>query len=125
MSIDKSLTYYLSGPMSGYPEFNFPAFAAAAEWCSRHGVMVVNPALVVHHEPNGLGSAAFGDYLADDLAEALALGCRGIILLPGWPQSKGARVELGLALALSWPAYYLMSTGRTARSLVDMNRRLP
>jgi hypothetical protein len=32
--------------------------------------------------------------------------CSGIILLRGWPQSRGARLELSTAVALDWPVYY-------------------
>ena len=35
---------YLSGPMTGLPDLNFPAFHAAADKLRSQGVQVVNPA---------------------------------------------------------------------------------
>src|SRR5690606_41767260 len=36
--------WYLSGPMSGYPQYNFPAFAKAAETLRGFGYNLVSPA---------------------------------------------------------------------------------
>jgi len=37
-------TIYIAGPMSGLPEFNYPAFFAAAEQLTAAGYDVLNPA---------------------------------------------------------------------------------
>jgi hypothetical protein len=39
----------------------------------------------------------------------LLLQCDGLILLPGWPQSKGARLELDIACDLKMPVYFYNS----------------
>jgi hypothetical protein len=90
--IDTSLTYYLSGPMNGIPDNNFPAFERAT-WTLRHNrLTIISP-----HE--------LKVNLKNDLMIMLGK-CEGLILLRGWPQSVGAGVELNLALALKWPIFY-------------------
>lgn len=84
---------YISGPMTGYPDFNYPAFhAAAAYWRSR-GFDVVSPA-----ELNDTTDGRWEDYLRADLAALLR--CDAIAMLPGWEGSRGANLELHVARAL-------------------------
>lgn len=98
---NKDLTYYISGPMNGYPLNNIPAFEKAEELAIEAGVKVLSPHTVEHIE-----NARWTDFLSRDIIEMLQ-ACQGIILLHGWPQSKGAALELSTALALRWPVYYL------------------
>jgi len=91
---------YLSGPMTGYAEFNFPTFNAAAAALRAEGWSVVNPA------DHGLvDGAGWGDYLRHDIAKIA--GCESIALLPGWSKSKGAQLEVHIANALEMPIRYL------------------
>lgn len=84
---------YISGPMTGYPEFNFPAFAeATAHWRSC-GFDVVSPA-----EINPDTDGEWADYLRADLRALLS--CDVIAMLPGWEASRGANLELHVARAL-------------------------
>ncbi|WP_213761962.1 DUF4406 domain-containing protein [Caballeronia sp. dw_19] len=81
---------YLAGPMTGYPEFNFPAFAAESARLRTLGFEVVNPA--------ELNSGSDGDWLACMRVDIKALvDCDGVALLPGWEKSRGAPIEQGLA----------------------------
>lgn len=84
---------YLSGPMTGYPEFNFPAFRTEANRLRREGYRVVNPA--EHGQQLGL---SWADYLRKDIE--LLMKCDRIHLLPGWANSKGARLEHHIAIEL-------------------------
>lgn len=84
---------YLSGPMTGLPDFNFPAFNSAATVLRGEGLDVINPA--EHGVIDGWGWA---DYLRHDIS--LLATCDQIVLLPGWSQSKGARLELHIAQQL-------------------------
>jgi len=81
---------YLSGPISGLPELNRPAFHAEAVRLRALGYCVVNPADI-----NPELNKPWEECLRADLIEML--GCDAIALLPGWQQSKGAHLELHVA----------------------------
>ena len=83
-------TIYVSGPMTGMPDLNFPAFHTAARMLREQGHQVRNPAEV--GEQLGL---QWEDYMRKDLR--LLCDCDAIYLLPGWEKSKGAHLELHIA----------------------------
>lgn len=98
---------YLSGPMTGYAEYNFPAFHAAADVLrTRHHHEVVNPADNFDgetHHPRGA-------YLREDLRQLV--DCEAIVLLPGWRESRGACLELECAVECGMRVYqYDATTG--------------
>lgn len=109
---------YVSGPITGYPEHNVPAFTAAVDKLRKDGHAVVNPIEL---------SAAFGTLdeieqaflcwetrLPDgtflhaervrlreavmDADLAAVRSCDAIYLLRGWQRSRGAKKELAEAL---------------------------
>lgn len=85
--------FYIAGPMTSIPEWNFPAFNAAAAKLRAEGLDVVNPA------DHGLVEGAdWADYLRYDVSKLAA--CEGIALLPGWSKSKGAKLEFHIARVL-------------------------
>ncbi len=90
---------YLSGPMTGVPDHNFPAFRAAAEHFQQEGWEVVNPA----DNFGGRTDLPRGSYLRADVA--LLLQCDAIAMLPGWQASQGAKLEYLLARELGLPVY--------------------
>lgn len=116
---DRSKPYfYLAGPMSGHPQFNFPAFFKAAENLRTEGYNVVNPAEldeeIERHEAMKSPDGAHGSLdhvktwrqcLRRDVDIVLDDNCAGIILLEGWEQSKGARMETYNAAAVDVPLY--------------------
>lgn len=117
---------YLAGPMRGYPEFNFPAFHAAAAHLRSLGHEVFSPAEkdIERHGTdisagNATGSEAeatklHGFNLRVALGDDLAWICEhaeGIALLREWQGSKGAQAEYATALALGLPALFQMFTG--------------
>jgi hypothetical protein len=85
-----TLKAYISGPMTGRPELNFPAFHAAAAALRAQGFDVVNPA-----ELNTDPKAGWHACMRQDI-KALC-DCNLLVLLPGWEDSKGAHIELNLA----------------------------
>lgn len=108
---------YIAGPMTGKPAYNFPAFDAAAEKWRAAGWEVSNPADItraVWKEANGtdfnpeVDKCDYGDPLLRKMMAAdiaAVVDCDAIALLPGWGQSRGATVELLMALNHDKPAY--------------------
>lgn len=85
-------TVYLSGPMTGLPDYNFPSFASAAARYREAGHAVMNPAEVAAHLPAG---SKWEDYMRADIRALCE--CDTIVMLAGWENSKGAHLELHLA----------------------------
>lgn len=81
---------YISGPMTGLPDLNFPAFYAAASLLRERGAEVVNPA-----EVNPDAGMSWEQCMRADI-KALC-DCTALALLPGWERSKGAHLELHIA----------------------------
>lgn len=77
---------YLSGPMTGLPDLNFPAFNAESARLRGLGFDVVNPAEL---NPDG---ASWGECMRKDIVALM--GCGIVATLPGWEHSKGARLEV-------------------------------
>jgi hypothetical protein len=114
--MEPKVKIYLAGPMRGYPEFNFPAFHAAAAKLRAEGHFVFSPA-EKDNERHGTdiskGNLAGCEATAAkehgfNLREALGIDlgwicsdADAIALLPGWEASKGAKAELAAAEALS------------------------
>lgn len=88
---------YIAGPMTGLPEFNFPAFDKAQAELENKGLMVVNPAKLADHTDK-----PWAWYMRNSLKAML--DCNAIYLLPGWEKSRGARLELKIALELGFVA---------------------
>jgi len=82
---------YISGPMTGMPEHNFPAFHAVADRLRKAGWSVVNPA----ENFKGRTDLPREAYMRMDVA--LMATCNAIAMLPMWRESRGARVEYLLA----------------------------
>lgn len=89
---------YISGPMTGIPESNFPAFHAEAERLRTLGYDVVNPAEIDH--PDG---SKYNDWLRADLVQLLT--CDTIAVLDGWLNSNGAQLEVQLAHRIGMPIF--------------------
>ena len=81
---------YIAGPMTGLPDFNYPAFNAEAARLRAIGWDVENPA-----ENPAPPSGEWIDYMR--LAIPQLMTCDVIVLLPKWEKSRGARVEIRVA----------------------------
>lgn len=107
---------YVSGPMSGRPNLNEPAFREARRFIERvggHEAVLPHEVAPYRHEgkkcpksyadgQDGHGSAC---YLRTDLIEMLA-ECDAVYMLADWESSVGARLEHSVAAASGMPIYY-------------------
>lgn len=86
-----SLRVYIAGPMTGIEDLNYPAFNHAAALLEQAGFKPINPARMEGRED----CTTWLDFMraaVRDVADA-----DGVALLPGWSNSRGARLELRLA----------------------------
>ena len=88
---------YIAGPMTGYPEFNYPAFFAAAEQLRAAGHDPINPARI----EGGEDCKGWLDFMRCSLRDVA--DCDGIATLPGWQDSRGAALEVHIARSLDLP----------------------
>ncbi|NLX57715.1 MAG: DUF4406 domain-containing protein [Phycisphaerae bacterium] len=89
---------YVSGPMTGLPDHNFPAFHAAAARLREARYEVIDPA----ENFGGRTDLPRETYLRADVI--LVAQCDAIAMLPGWQESRGAKLEYLLARELNMPA---------------------
>ena len=97
---------YLSGPMTGLPNLNFPAFATMTTTLRDSGHAVTNPAEL---NPDG---GSWNDCMRRDIAALM--DCDTVATLPGWKESKGAQLEVLIAQHLGMTvvnAYDLVTQG--------------
>ena len=92
-----STTVYLSGPMTGIPAFNRPLFHEVAARLRGLGFKVLNPAEFFL----GDVSLPWSMYMRASV-EAL-LRADLVATLPGWENSRGAKLEVAVAEALGIP----------------------
>lgn len=95
---------YVAGPMTGYPEFNYPAFIAAAQALRDLGHDVLNP--VDSEMYNDTGKPQTWDWYMRH-ALRMVLDAEAVALLPGWQVSRGAQLEHEVASALGLPRFPL------------------
>lgn len=94
-------TLYVAGPMTGLPEFNYPAFNAAAETLRLKGYDVNNPVDAELANPTPGTPQSWDWYMRHALR--MVLDSDGIAVLDGWRSSKGATLEVRVAQALQMP----------------------
>ncbi len=94
---------YISGPMSGIPEFNVPEFTRVATLLRARGYTVVSPPEISLFTEGKL----WGEYMRDDISALLH--CDAVVRLPGWSNSRGARLENHIAHQLDFPLYDLIN----------------
>lgn len=113
--IDKDILYYLAGPMSHRPQFNYPEFFKTAGLLRKNGFRVLSPAEQDDEEtlrkimasPDGelhLDLPSWGDFLSKDV-KLVADEVGGVICLDEWWTSRGACVEVFIATMCNKPVY--------------------
>ncbi len=92
---------YISGPMSGLPNYNFDAFDRAEEIIRARGDLPMNPAQLGRKwcAENGYREMTEAEYkkILDTCLRNVRY-CHGIYLLKGWENSYGAKQELMTAI---------------------------
>lgn len=81
---------YVSGPMTGIKDFNYPAFHVVKQELEEAGHEVVSPADIPLND-----EWEWIDYMMVNIASMFEV--EGVALLPGWEQSKGVKVEVRIA----------------------------
>jgi hypothetical protein len=88
---------YVSGPMRGYPEDNFPAFHEATATLREEGHDVTCPAetsqRLADETARGLDEITFAEYMRTYDYPAVVTA-DAVVVLPGWKASIGARLEV-------------------------------
>lgn len=113
---------YIAGPMSGIPEFNFPAFFQAQDDFEAQGWKVWNPAnkdtesAVQKDQSYASGNDQqlmasgwdFKDAYLWDVEKVIYSDA--IYMLPGWEKSAGARGEHAVAVSIQqrYPEYRII-----------------
>ena len=92
---------YISGPITGVPNGNQTAFDQAAAKLLDRGHDPVNP----HDLHAGAADTSWAGYMRRDIVALM--GCDAVVVLDGWGNSRGARIERELAERLGlWVADY-------------------
>jgi hypothetical protein len=110
--------WYLSGPMTGYENFNYPAFQRATLHFRSMGMVIISP----HEIPSPateLADEQMWEYYIAACLEEMKI-CNKIIMLEGWPESRGAKLELERALKLEMQVYFYWEV---QGFLIKMSRR--
>lgn len=105
---------YLSGPMTGVPRCNFPAFDEACTKLRAAGHSVISPheqdspalQAASRASPNGVNTIettpgeSLGRTLGNDV-RVIIDEVDGVVFLPAWDASRGARIEAFVALTFN------------------------
>jgi nucleoside 2-deoxyribosyltransferase len=110
------MKFYLSGPMTGLPEYNYPAFREAAEFLRAGGLQVMSP----HEALGGHGDRTREEYMREDLKQLLE--CDAIIMLPDWHLAAGAKLELEIAVQCGMFKYKYAQTDSFVQRLQKQAR---
>jgi len=84
--------------MSGLPEHNFPAFNQVTAFLRQAGFSVFNPA-----ETGVIDGWEWEDYMKIDIPEVCK--AKALFILPGWQNSRGAKLEVHVAKTLNKMVY--------------------
>jgi Domain of unknown function (DUF4406) len=100
--MNRSLVWYLCGPMSGIEFCNMPLFDSATAHLRAQGFKIISPgeldspdvrAEALASREGIIHSESWGSLLGRDVA-IVADKVGGLILLPGFDRSRGARLEV-------------------------------
>lgn len=117
---------YLAGPMRGIPDYNFPAFHAAAAQLRALGHEVWSPAERDEKDdgfnPSTDKAKPIRYYMAYDLPAVLASDA--VAVLPGWRKSKGAQLEVHVATCCDIPILNASDLSPVRETICEEAQRL-
>lgn len=98
--------------MTGYPRYNFDKFYECEAWLKERGIKTHNPARVDQEvygfnpdwsvEQQGFNVEAA---LSRDVEFIVSGACTGVVVLPEWELSTGAKWEVGVAQTIGLPVH--------------------
>lgn len=98
---------YVSGPMTGKENYNRESFEETAVVLKQLGEHPITPFDLDTVEP-----VAYHDWIPNMKRDIKYLmGLDGVVVLDDWEESKGARIEVGLAVLMDMPVYKLSDEG--------------
>lgn len=120
------LPWYLSGPITNYPNHNEEEFQTQAASLRKQGFRILNPCSWAH-------LPTWAACLKRDIKRLM--DCEGVFVLKGWEASRGAILEVFIAVVLGMPvrdAYTLkpIAASKTRlmlklfRSMVDPSKSM-
>jgi Domain of unknown function (DUF4406) len=124
---------YISGQISGltWPEYS-ENFARAEALLISHGLDPINPLKVqacetedcteiVEAHPGGLGFLhSWKCYMKYDIQQMI-MEADSIAMLPNWPHSRGAKLEMSVARGLEFPLFYISRGYKTVQKGVGIS----
>lgn len=107
--LKKPMTVYLSGPMTGYQNFNREAFDEAAAVLREQGYTVIVPGDGEEYDEIEMISMEVARqkrefFLSRDI-DYIQEQADVLVVLPGWMQSEGAKLEVAVAQAIGIPVF--------------------
>ena len=106
-------TFYISGPMTGYENYNYDAFNRVETALTANGHGVINPAKMDAEQ--GIEGLEYHDLLRRDM-KAIVDDATAVALLPNWQNSRGATKEAFFAQQIGLPIYEFISGDEAANS---------
>jgi len=95
---------YISGPITGLPELNKPAFDREESRLRSMGLSVFNPQTIAPPKEKLTGRDLWRHYMRECVK--MIPECDRILMLPGWENSDGAKEERRIAKMLGIPVQY-------------------
>src|SRR5688572_7215992 len=106
-------TIYVSGPITGRPELNLPAFRSAEEKIRSLGLRAIVP----HDLVEGMHPEKFlwEDYMRVCIRHMM--DCEAVVTLDDWEESPGAKIEVRLARELNINVHHIIHVDKIIREV--------
>lgn len=100
----QNLKIFISGPMTGLPNYNFDHFNEVAKKLDDHKIFNINPVKICkrYKQEQVVKYKEVFDAMVAEQQKAERELCNAILLLDGWEASGGVRLELKTAIDLNF-----------------------